>query len=418
MRALFSVTFWTGLLTIFKMAVGFVITKIVAVYGGPSGVALLGQLQAIITAFNGIINAPVSNGIVRYTAENYPDGLERCAPWWRAGVRCAIALYFVILVIVLFFSKNISNAFLSTEQYYWVILLVGVSLPFTAAGTLINSVINGAKNYKRYVLIGMISTAFSFLIMLVFIYYNKMHGALISVCIQYALVGVISLCFVYRDDWFKVKYFFGKVSKANVLGISGYVCMAIVSAIALPTALLFIRNEMVDQVGWTITGQWQAVWRISEVYLSVLTLALGVYYLPKLSSLGDSKKIIAEVNATSYLMLGMAAVMASAVYVLKDFIILILFSKAFLPAASYFSIQLVGDCLKLLNWVYSYPMLARGATRWFISLEIFFALLFYAVTTALLHFTHLGVESALYSYVIVQFVCFVFLRVFLKRIIH
>lgn len=126
MRALFSVTFWTGLLTIFKMAVGFVITKFVAVYGGPSGLALLGQLQAIVTSFNGIINAPVSNSIVRYTAENYEAGIERCTPWWRAGIRCAIVLYLLILVVALFFSNYLARVFLADEKYAWIIVLAGV----------------------------------------------------------------------------------------------------------------------------------------------------------------------------------------------------------------------------------------------------------------------------------------------------
>ncbi|MDC9615811.1 O-antigen translocase [Xenorhabdus khoisanae] len=418
MRALFSVTFWTGLLTIFKMAVGFVITKFVAVYGGPSGLALLGQLQAIVTSFNGIINAPVSNGIVRYTAENHDAGIDKCTPWWRAGIRCAIFLYLIILAVVLFCSNYLARVFLANEEYAWIIVLAGVFLPFTAIGTFVNSIINGAKDYKKYVIVGMFSTLLSCLIMVVLIYYKKWHGALISVCIQYALVGLISIAFVYRQKWFKLANFFGKTNKENVKGIAGYICMAVVSAIALPTALLLIRNEMVDQLGWLLTGQWQAVWRISEVYLSVLTLALGVYYLPKLSSIGDSNKILAEVKTTSYLMFGLAIIMALSVYVMKDFIILILFSPEFLPARELFTIQLVGDCLKLINWVYSYPMLARGSTRWFISLELFFAFLFYILTTILLHFTNLAVDSVLYSYVIVQLVCFLFLRLALKHIIR
>ncbi|BET98615.1 O-antigen translocase [Xenorhabdus taiwanensis] len=418
MRALFSVTFWTGLLTICKMAVGFVITKFVAVYGGPSGLALLGQLQAIVTSFNGIINAPVSNGIVRYTAENYDVGIDKCTPWWRAGIRCTIFLYLIILAVVLFYSNYLARVFLANEEYAWIIVLAGFFLPFTAIGTFVNSVINGAKDYKKYVIVGMFSTLLSCLIMVVLIYYKKLHGALISVCIQYALAGLISIAFVCRQKWFKLANFFGKANKENVKGIAGYICMAVISAIALPTALLLIRNEMVGQLGWMLTGQWQAVWRISEVYLSVLTLALGVYYLPKLSSIGDSNKILAEVKTTSYLMFGLAIIMALSVYVMKDFIILILFSPEFLPARELFTIQLVGDCLKLINWVYTYPMLARGSTRWFISLELFFAFLFYILTTILLHFTNLAVASVLYSYVMVQLVCFLFLRLALKHIIR
>lgn len=418
MRALFSVTFWTGLLTLFRMAIGFIITKFVAIYGGPSGVALLGQLQAIVTTFNGVINAPVSNGIVRYTAENYEDGIDKCVPWWRAGVKYAIGLYFIILIVVVLFSKKIAGSFLSDENNYWLILVAGGLLPFTALGTLVNSVINGSKEYKRYVLIGMASTLLSFFVMMLLIYHSHFQGALLSVCIQYSLVGVFSLLFVFRQNWFTFKNFFGRTDKENMAGIAGYISMAIVSAIALPAALLLIRNDMASNLGWVVTGQWQAVWRISEVYLSVLTLALGVYYLPKLSSLKDKNKLLSEVKTTSQIMFILAAAMAVSVYFLRDFIILFLFSPEFLPARGLFFLQLIGDCLKLNNWVYSYPMLARGSTKWYISLELFFAAIFYLITLILLRMTSIGVESVLYSYIFVQALCFLFLRFSLKYIIR
>lgn len=68
------------------MAMGFVIAKVVAVYTGPTGMAMLGQVQSMVSSLNGIINAPVGNGIVRYTAEQKEQGFEACAPWWRAAV--------------------------------------------------------------------------------------------------------------------------------------------------------------------------------------------------------------------------------------------------------------------------------------------------------------------------------------------
>ena len=60
MKKLLKVTASTGVLTLAKMAMGFVIAKVVAIYTGPSGMALLGQIQGVVTALNGIVNAPVS----------------------------------------------------------------------------------------------------------------------------------------------------------------------------------------------------------------------------------------------------------------------------------------------------------------------------------------------------------------------
>lgn len=69
MSKLLKVIASTGILTLAKMAMGFAIAKVVAIYTGPAGMALLGQIQGFITSLTGIINAPVSNGIIRYTSE-------------------------------------------------------------------------------------------------------------------------------------------------------------------------------------------------------------------------------------------------------------------------------------------------------------------------------------------------------------
>ena len=80
MRRLLKVTAMTGLLTLLKMAMGFVIAKVVAIYTGPTGMAMLGQVQSMVGSLNGVINAPVGSGIVRYTAEKREQGFEACAP--------------------------------------------------------------------------------------------------------------------------------------------------------------------------------------------------------------------------------------------------------------------------------------------------------------------------------------------------
>jgi len=62
------------------MASGVLIAKVVAVYTGPSGMAMLGQVQSLVAALTGIAGAPGGNGLVRYTAECNKRGFDACAP--------------------------------------------------------------------------------------------------------------------------------------------------------------------------------------------------------------------------------------------------------------------------------------------------------------------------------------------------
>ncbi|WP_421201689.1 hypothetical protein [Aeromonas enteropelogenes] len=82
MKRLFKVTAMTGLLTLLKMVMGFVIAKVVAIYTGPTGMAMLGQVQNMVGSLNGyFINAPAGSGVVRFTAEYKEQGFEACPPW-------------------------------------------------------------------------------------------------------------------------------------------------------------------------------------------------------------------------------------------------------------------------------------------------------------------------------------------------
>lgn len=111
MRKLLSVTFFSGLLTLAKMGSGFVIAKIVAIYTGPSGMAMLGQIQSIVTSFNGIVNAPVGSGIVRYTAEFEKEGVEGCAPWWKASLWWLAIILSILMPIGFFFRSFLIRFF-------------------------------------------------------------------------------------------------------------------------------------------------------------------------------------------------------------------------------------------------------------------------------------------------------------------
>ena len=59
----------TAISTIIKLIAGFVINKVIAIYVGPSGLAVVGQLQNFMSIITTISNGAITNGIVKYTAE-------------------------------------------------------------------------------------------------------------------------------------------------------------------------------------------------------------------------------------------------------------------------------------------------------------------------------------------------------------
>ena len=376
MKRLLSVTGFTALLTLLRMLTGFIIAKVIAIYAGPSGMAMLGQVQSAIGILNGIINAPVSSALVRYTAENIDDGFEKCVPWWRASIQWVALLLLIIIPIGCIFSKSISFWLFNNNDYYWLIIISCSVLPFVAMNTLIISVINGQQKYKLFVILGMISNIISTMIMVVLVYRYNIEGALIAAVINSAVTGVVIIVSSFRQPWFKLRYWFGTTGLENKKKIGTYILMAITSALTVPISMILVRNILVSNFGWNATGQWQAVWKISEVYLSVITMSLSTYYLPKLASLKNKKEVIAEIKKTAIVIMPIVIVLAIVIYILRDFAINILFTEEFKEARNLFLFQLCGDVVKILAWLYAYPMLSSGASRWYIGSEVFFSLLF------------------------------------------
>lgn len=383
MKRLLKVTAMTGLLTLLRMAMGFVIAKVVAIYTGPTGMAMLGQVQSLVGSLNGIINAPVGSGIVRFTAEYKEQGFAACAAWWRAALQWVLIISGLAIPVGLLLAKPIAAWLFQDPKLAWVVMVTVCVLPSAAIGTLLNSVINGQQLYRRYIGLGMLSAVISGSVMLSMIALYNIQGALLAAAVQAALIGMVMLIANLRQPWFKLRYWWGVVDPKARKQIGSYMLMAITSALTVPLSLILVRNILIDQVGWNGAGQWQAVWKISEIYLSVITVALSTYYLPRLSSLTDVDTIISEIHKTAKLIVPIVACIALGIYLLRDVAISLLFTEAFRSARDLFAIQLTGDVIKITAWLYAYPMLSRGAAKWFICSEIIFSLTFVILTKVL-----------------------------------
>lgn len=415
MRKLLTVTTFTGLLTILRMSAGFLIAKVIAVYLGPVGMAILGQMQNIIAVLNGIIYAPINPALIRYTAENYDGTYTKCIPWWKAGVRWTVLFLLIIIPISCIFSSKISYWLFNSSEYKSVIIITLLSLPFSVAGSMINAINNGLQRFKKYIIMGMISVVISTTGIILLIVYAGTKGALVAIALQNSLIGIVLLCLSFNESWLKVSHWFGKVDKQCMKSIAKYILMALTSSLTLPIALICIRQLLIKATSWEDAGQWQAVWKISDAYLAVMTLALSTYYLPQLSKIKDIYNLKKEINSVAKVIIPLTILSALAIYLFRDFIISTLFTRDFTPAREYFLIQLMGDIVKIIAWIYAYPMIAYGIAKWYICGEIAFSLIFVGLSYSTI--STFGVHGANISYLASYSLYFIIIYIYFDKII-
>jgi PST family polysaccharide transporter len=375
--------------------------------------AMLGQMQSVVGILNGVVTAPVGNGVVKYTAQYQSQGFKACAPWWAASIRWLAITTLITTSITAFFSKQISLYIFDKVDYSWIIVLIAATLPLSGLGTLFSSVLNGLHKYKKYILVGMISTIISTIFMIYLIKQHQLNGALIAVISFYAISSAITLICVTFESWIHKSYWFCKTNKSTMKNILFYMLMAITSSVCTPIALIMIRNDLVNQVGWEQTGYWQAVYKISEVYLSVITLALSTYLLPKLSSIRSLNDLNKETLYSGAVILPLVSAMALLIYFFRDYILQIAFSDSFSDASNLFLIQLIGDVLKIASWLYSFRMISHGFFSLFFISEVFFSLSFVVLAHYLIRTN--GVDGANIAYTTNYLIYFLFSIVFIRK---
>ena len=117
------------------------------------------------------------------------------------------------------------------------------------------------------------------------------------------------------------------------------------------------------------------------MYLLVLTTALSTYYLPMiLLEIQDKYELKQEILSGYKIILPFVLVSASGIYLLRDFIIEILFTAEFREMRSLFLFQLLGDFVKMASWTLAYLMVAKAMTKIYVITEILFSVLFYLLT--------------------------------------
>lgn len=363
-----------GVAVLIKTATMFILNKILAVYVGPTGYAAIGQFQNFIQMVTTFAGSAINTAVIKYTAEYYEDEHRQQSIWRTAG---SIVLIFSLLfsILILIFQKQLSIYIFHTDANQSVFVWFAVFLTFFTFNAFFLAILNGKKEVLRLVIANIVGSLFSLVITSVLAIKYNLYGALIALSIYQSLAFFATLFLCYKANWFRLTYLFGKIDTDIAKKFVAFALMALVSAICVPLSQMVIRSYLTYEYGLTYAGYWEAMIRLSAAYLMLVTTTLGVYYLPRLSELSKIQEIKLEVYLGYKFIFPLAVVGALAVYLLRDWIIVILFTKSFLPMRDLFFWQVIGDSLKIGSWILAYLMLSKAMTKLFITTEIIFAIM-------------------------------------------
>lgn len=361
-----------GVAVLIKTATMFLLNKILAVYVGPAGYAAIGQFQNFIQMITTFAGSAVNTAVVKYTAEYYTDEKEQRKVWQTAGSIVSI-FSFIFTFLVLLFHQQLSFWIFKTGEYGSVLIWFAVFLIFFNLNALLLAILNGKKEILKLITANITGSIFSLVITGLLAIKFGLYGALIALSIYQSLNFIVTLYLSYKSEWFEFSYIFGHIELEISKKIAAFAAMALVSAVCVPLSQMAIRSYLVHEFNVTYAGYWEAMIRLSAAYLMLVTTTLSIYYLPRLSELKSLQEIRKEVYLGYKFIFPLAIVGGVLLYLLRDWIIPLLFSSSFAPMRELFFWQLLGDSIKIGSWILAYLMLGKAMIRLYICSEIFFA---------------------------------------------
>ncbi len=378
----------------FKVASALVLNKILAIYVGPGGYAIIGQFQNAVSIAVQLAGGIFCTGVTKATAQHFDDKETQHAIW-KTAIRISLFSSIVAGLGLLLLGNWAATWLLKRQDLAGVFIWLGIALPAMAANNLLLAILNGRKEVRTYVCSNIIGSLLSVLVTGALAYCFGLYGALVAFTINPALVLLATATMVTRKEWFKAQYLWGKANRNVLRELSGFGLMGLTTALTVPISYMLVREHLVNKLGLPAAGYWQASWKISEVYLMLITSTLSVYYLPRIAEIKTAAELKTEIVSVYKFVMPLVVGSAITIYVLRDWVIRLLFTPDFLPMEVLFQWQLAGDVVKIGAWVLGYVMLGRAMVRVFILTEITFSLSFVGLVVLLVErFGLTGVSMA------------------------
>lgn len=363
-----------------------------------------------------ISSAGIPLGITRYVSEWEKDG-----KWIEINeivsksiiILVIFGLFFLLLTI--FFSKDISLLILGSDEYSTLLIIVAFAFPITLIVTILDAYLRGLKRFKQYVKINVIISILALVVCVILVIYYNIFGFAISLPIAALISLFVYLYYFNKDKLLRLKNL--KLTNYSISGpfksILKLGIASLILGISDQATILAIRSLIVKNMGIEFNGIYQCVAGISNNYLAIFFLSLGAYIIPVLSEMKDIDKMNYEINNAIRLTLLMVVPIITITFVLREYIILVLYSPNFLPSSDLMVYNFTGDFFKALSFVISSWLIPRSKIRLWLIFGVIYNINYFVIFI-LLNIFNIDLKNVVIAYAVTGFI-HLFVNIFLIK---
>lgn len=359
-----------------KILAGILISKFIALFIGPEGMALIGNLRNFLSTIQSISIAGLYNGFVKLISKHKNDLI-------KLTNTLSTVFYFgffssLILAFLCYYNAEFINELIFfNNNYVFVIETMAIVLPFYALNMFVFAIMNGFSKYRILLVINIMGQILGLLVTLLLIKQENIDGALIAVVITPALNLLITIVGIaFRKNLMSIINI-TNIQTSVLRKLSPNMIMALVSSIALPIVYIIVRNYIISEIGIKEAGYWTAVTRVSDYYLMFINSLMALYILPRFAELKSQSEFRKEVFSFYKTVLPIFALILGVIYLSRSLLVNLLFTEEFRPIEDLMGYQILGDFMRVMSMVIAYKFLAKKMFTHFIIIEVFLFVIMY-----------------------------------------
>jgi len=370
---------WSVLQSAVKVVGNFTMGKLVAIWFGPAGLAIVGQFQNLFFLQQSATGGAVQNGVIQGVAHADSNEEEQKVVI-ESGAAITMALTILFSLLWVFGSVWIREHWLEENFPPLVYYFLPISLIFSSVFFLVSGYFSALKNYSINATINILQSVATVLFFAVF---GKIWG-IYGACFGLLLGQIPAVIWGFR-------YFKKKLSVSISLrwpqkkenGMWNFALLALYSAIATQLNQLLIRTHLTTEFSEVQAGYWEALQRISNLWVPVVSVLFTSLFLPRLTQRKLRGEFLKDTFLTVLAAGGLVFLFAVSVFAVKDWLLQWLFSEEFSSAKHMIGLHLLGDVLKAMTWSFAYALLSRKKSIALLVIDLLFNVLYYGLVVFL-----------------------------------
>jgi PST family polysaccharide transporter len=380
-----------GSATSVSIILGMVRVKVLAFLLGPVGVGLIGIYANILETGVQFAGLGLGQSGVRRIAASQGDPDE------LAQVRCTLVIAHLVqgalgMAGIWLLRGQISLWMFNDPGYGFEVGVLGLGVLLSLFSVSQNAQLQGMGCVDELAQAGVIAAVLTTAGGITAVWVLGGQGLVLFVLAQPVFMVIVTARYVARLPQMSTRLGLA-VLWTQWREMAGLGLIFMFAGLLATTSLLVARAVIVDSMGLSSAGHFQAAWTISIQYLAFLLNAMAIDYFPRLSAIiGNRIESTALINHQAQLSLALGGPLLLILLGLAPWVIAALYSGAFEPAVAVLQWQCLGNVLKLASWPTDFAIIARQDRVVFAAIQILWNLVFLGLLWVLL--PTMGVKAA------------------------